>query len=616
MRSRKAQDRLVRLGWAAVDGSIWVVAVVLAFWLRYLYSFGGLANRVTWIAALVAAILHIVIGFAAGPYRLGHVQGSFDEVVDVVGTTVATSILVLAWAIAARPGVVVPRTVPVIAAFIAITFMMCARFLVRSANRHKQLREQRSQRVIVFGAGRGGRLLVRNLLNDNTSPYLPVAVLDDDPRMRHVVLDGVKVHGTRRDIKKVADAFDADLMVIAIPSASGEALGELSDLANVAGLKTKVVPPIHTLVGQNPSAADLRDLKLEDLLGRRPITLDERAISAQLTGRRVLVTGAGGSIGSELCRQIHKFSPAKLSLLDRDESALHGVQLDLVGHGLLDDDSMVLADIRDAEAVRKVFLDARPEVVFHAAALKHLPMLERYPLEAWKTNVLGTLNVLTAAREAGVETFVNISTDKAADPTSVLGHSKRCAERLTADMAMKASGRYMSVRFGNVLGSRGSVIPASKRQIMRGGPITVTHPDVERYFTLIPEACQLVMQAAVMGRHGEVMVLDMGRPVKIVDVAKTMIQMSGREDVEIVYTGLRPGEKMSEDLFDRTDESEPTGHPLVSCVEVPPLRSGDLKNVSDHSDAALTMRAYATQWQREALTLVGAPTPLREARSL
>ena len=267
----------------------------------------------------------------------------------------------------------------------------------------------------------------------------------------------------------------------------------------------------------------------------------------------MLVTGAGGSIGSELCRQIARFNPARLVLLDRDESALHGIQLDLDGEGLLQNDNIVLADIRDLDTLRARFAEHQPDVVFHAAALKHLPLLERYPLEAWQSNVLGTLNVLTAAEEVGVETFVNISTDKAADPTSVLGYSKRVAERLTAGFAARGTGRYISVRFGNVLGSRGSVVPAFTAQIRRGGPVTITHPEVERYFMLIPEACQLVMQAAAMGSSGEVLVLDMGEQVKIVELARTLIAMAERPDVDITFTGLRPGEKLSEDLFSRGD---------------------------------------------------------------
>jgi FlaA1/EpsC-like NDP-sugar epimerase len=384
-------------------------------------------------------------------------------------------------------------------------------------------------------------------------------------------------------------------MVIAIPSADATTIRALRDAADAAGVRAMVVPPFSALVGGTLSARDIRDINLEDLLGRRRITLDESAIRAHLKHKTVLVTGAGGSIGSELCRQIARFDPARLVMVDRDESALQSVQLDLSGHGLLDSDGLVLADIRDRETIRRVFATHRPEVVFHAAALKHLPLLERYPLEAWKSNVIGTLNVLRAAADIEVETFVNISTDKAADPTCVLGVSKRIAERLTADIAQRQSGRFLSVRFGNVLGSRGSVIPAFTYQIQHGGPVTVTHRDVERYFMLIPEACQLVMQAAVIGRPGEVMVLDMGQQIKIREIAETLISLSGRKDVEIVYTGLRPGEKMTEDLFNATDEARATAHPLVSTVDALPLPAASVDALpSSPEEAAEWLRGLAT----------------------
>jgi FlaA1/EpsC-like NDP-sugar epimerase len=280
-------------------------------------------------------------------------------------------------------------------------------------------------------------------------------------------------------------------------------------------------------------------------------------------------------------------------MLDRDESALHAVQLDLDGNGLLESDDVVLADIRDRTALRAVFAEAKPDMVFHAAALKHLPLLERFPREAWRSNVLGTLNVLTVCRELGVGTIVNISTDKAADPTSALGYSKRIAERLTAAFARTSPGNYVSVRFGNVLGSRGSVIHAFTAQIEHGGPVTLTHPDVERFFMLVPEACQLVLQASTIGRDGEVLVLDMGQPVKIVDVARTLIRLDGR-GTDIVYTGLRHGEKLGEVLFSDAEVPSPTDHPLVWSVDVEPMDLSVVSNaeIMDHDTAIAWMQAY------------------------
>jgi len=315
--------------------------------------------------------------------------------------------------------------------------------------------------------------------------------------------------------------------------------------------------------------ADIRRVTEADLLGRREITTDLDLIASYLTGKRVLVTGAGGSIGSELCRQLTPLGPDRLLMLDRDESALHAVQLSIEGRALLDGD-LVLCDIRDEDHLRQVFDEHRPEVVFHAAALKHLSLLERFPAEALKTNVQATDRLLRLAAEYGVERFVNISTDKAADPTSVLGASKRITERLTANTAERTAGEYLSVRFGNVLGSRGSVLPLFRSQIEAGGPVTVTHPDVTRFFMTIEEAVQLVIQAGALGHGGDVLVLDMGEPVEIVEVARRLIAQSGRS-IPIEYTGLRPGEKLHEVLLGPGESVSAQIHPLIGHVPVPSL---------------------------------------------
>ncbi len=325
----------------------------------------------------------------------------------------------------------------------------------------------------------------------------------------------------------------------------------------------KILPGVNELLHGRVGIKDVRDIDIPDLLGRRQIDTDIASIAGYLTGQRVLVTGAGGSIGSELCRQISQWKPAELIMLDRDESALHGVQLSIEHRAMLDSPNVVLADIRDGDRIREIFAERRPQVVFHAAALKHLPMLEQYPAEAVKTNIWGTLTVLEAAQAVGVERFVNISTDKAANPISVLGYSKRIAEGLTAAVAAEAEGTFLSVRFGNVLGSRGSVLTAFAAQIASGGPVTVTHPDVTRYFMTVNEAVELVIQAAAMGSRGEALVLDMGKPVSIDEVARHLIELSG-EDIAVEYTGLRDGEKMHEDLFSSGEPDRRPVHPLVS----------------------------------------------------
>lgn len=571
-----------RLRWTVVDVGIWAFALVTATWLRLDFAIPTDYERGLVVATVLAAVLHVGLGWLTGPYSVGHELGSFEETGELARTTVASGGILAVLTIALSV-INLPRSVPLSGTVLALTIMFAARFVVRSRTTRRR-RSQGGRQAVVFGAGSGGRILVESLVRDPDSGITPVALLDDDPRKRRLHFSGVRVRGTRHDLGRVADRSGADTLVIAVPSATPETVLELSRLAAEAGLAVLVLPPVRDIFGGRPSAADLRDLDLADLLGRQPVELDMAAISEHLSGQRVLVTGAGGSIGSELCRQIAKFFPEQLVMLDRDESGLHATQMSLEGHALLDTDSLVLCDIRDADDVLAVLERTRPDVVFHAAALKHLTLLERHPTEALKTNVLGTHNVLRAARKVGVTTFVNISTDKAANPTSVLGWSKRIAERLTAAAdAHEPQGRYVSVRFGNVLGSSGSVVVTFTEQIRNGGPITVTHPDVERYFMLIPEACQLVLQAGAIGTGGEVMVLDMGTPVRIVDLAKTMIQMSGRHGVEIVYTGLRAGEKLTEELFMPGEEVIPSSHPLITQVTVPALEADALDAAPAHN---------------------------------
>jgi FlaA1/EpsC-like NDP-sugar epimerase len=370
-------------------------------------------------------------------------------------------------------------------------------------------------------------------------------------------------------------------VILSVANANAQLVRDIQHMARIAGTTFKVVPSISELLNGRVAVTDVRDIQTSDLLGRRQIETDLDPIAACLTGKKILVTGAGGSIGSELCRQIQRFHPGELMMLDRDESALHAVQLSLHGRALLDGSELILADLRDTDVIQKIFSSRRPQVVFHAAALKHLSLLERHPEEAIKSNVWGTLNVLEAAQN--VEKFVNISTDKAANPTSVLGYSKRIAERLTAHASMTNDGVFLNVRFGNVLGSRGSVLTAFTAQVAAGGPITVTHPDVTRYFMTVQEAVQLVIQAAAIGRDGEVLILDMGTPIRIADVAHQLAERSPHP-VEITYTGLRPGEKLHEDLFGNEEHDTRPFHPLISHVAVPPLHPADTRLLNPYAD--------------------------------
>lgn len=595
----RTSEHPFRLAWAGVDALVWIVSLNIAALLRYEAFYQPAGWRELAIVALVAVVLQLVVGYRIGPYGIGHTRGSYEEILDVIKTVLIVAAIVALVNLALHPRLLA-RSVPLIAFPFALVAMLGMRLMVRewkarNGHAHRSERVEEPKRVVVFGAGEGGRVLTRAMARDRTRRYVPVALLDDDPLKSRLSLEGVKVRGGRADLEAVAERHDADTLAIAVPSASPELVKDLSERADRADLDVLILPPVTDMF-TTPGVGDLRNLDLADVLGRRAIQLDTTAIANTINGKRVLVTGAGGSIGSELCRQIQKFGPAALFALDRDESALHAVQLTLSGSGLFEKDGSLLADIRDLEALRVLFDEVKPDIVFHAAALKHLPLLETYPYEAFKSNVVGTLNVLQACVDTGVGTVVNISTDKAADPTSMLGYSKRVAERLTAGMAHEHPGRFVSVRFGNVLGSRGSVVPAFTAQIERGGPVTVTHPDVERYFMLIPEACQLVLEAAAAAPgRGEVMVLDMGTPQKIVDVAKALIRMSGRRDIEIRFTGLRPGEKMSEDLVARAEDAKLTANPLVTGASVARLDPATIPYaaIHDHESAEAWTHAAA-----------------------
>ena len=549
------------------DVFAWAVAIVAALLLRFDFSLALV--HWGWTSALIGAtaVLQLIAGWAFWLYRSRFQTGSFDEVRALFVSTVAVSALAWAFAFWVGYGNGIPRSTMVIAGPIAFSLMGILRYLIRLSDEQRMKPGAEAERVLIYGAGYVGSATVRRMLTDAVAGSLPVGFLDDDVTKRNVEVRGVRVLGGLDDLAEVARQTSASAVLVCIGYADSALLRRVNDAAARAGLRGMVLPPLERLLQGKDAISDLRDLSIEDLIGRHPVRLEMSSIAEYLQDRVVLVTGAGGSIGSELCRQLSRFAPKELILLDRDETALQGAQLSISGHGLLDTRDVVLADIRDEEALLRIFAERRPEVVFHAAALKHLPMLEQYPDEAWKTNVLGTLNVLRAAQSVGVGTFVNISTDKAANPTSVLGHSKRVAEKLTAWMAEESGMRYLSVRFGNVIGSRGSMLPTFQQLIVAGGPLTVTHPDVTRYFMTIPEACQLVIQAGGSGRPGEVLILDMGEPVRILDVAEQMIAQSGKP-IEIVFTGLRHGEKLHEELVAAGEGNERPFHPKISHAHV------------------------------------------------
>ncbi|MDO8362917.1 MAG: nucleoside-diphosphate sugar epimerase/dehydratase [Actinomycetota bacterium] len=571
---------------AASDGLCWPLALAFT---AAVEEWPLTSSRVLLIA-VVGMLGQVLVGFATGLYRRRFQPFSFEEI-GVAGLTVGLAGVIALVADRFAAGEPFGHRC-VWATATAGSLVLTLRYVRRLRARVVRNRRARPRTpVVVLGAGEGGMRAVRAMLSSPVSGYRPVALLDDDPAKRSLRIMGVRVLGRFDELPRVAHHMHAQAAVLAIPSADAELLSRLHLLAQRAGLQTLVLPPVQQLVGSG-STAELRTYNDEDVLRRRMVSIDMAAVHALIAGRRVLVTGAGGSIGSELSAQISRFEPQSLALLDHDDSLLHAVHSSVAG---FPDVFPVLADIRDEARVNEVFATYQPEVVFHAAALKHVPALEAAPAEGWKTNVLGTRNVLAAAEANGVEQFVNISTDKAADPLSVLGRTKRIAEQMTAAVAQRTGRRYVSVRFGNVIGSRGSVMETFQAQIEAGGPVTVTDPEVTRFFMAVREAVRLTLQAATMGSAGEVLVLDMGAPVRIADIARQLIEQSGKR-VEIRFIGLRPGEKLHEVLLSNGEEATRPHHPLIDHVHVPaiwPDLPADYEASVLHSLAAAESVGYA-----------------------
>ena len=558
-----AQFLLDVLAWSAAAA----FALVLRSYLQDEQNISTVVQSILYRVLPIVAVVQAITGYIVGIYRRRWRYGSFDEVKGLILSAFITTTVLLVIRFTDRSIDAFPRSAIVAGGILGLFFTAASRYTWRLVR--EQLRRpsaQTAKKILVYGAGEGGIQIVSTMLRNPNSTYLPVGFLDDNTSTHRLRISGVPVLGGKESIEKAAARTGATSLLIAIPSADSDVVSEIAQLARQANLDVKILPPVQSLDERQVDATDIRDLTDEDLLGRRRVKINLDEISQYLVNRRVLVTGAGGSIGSELCRQLVRFNPAEIIMLDRDESALHEVQLSIYGRALLDTPQTVLADLRDERAINEIFETRKPQVVFHAAALKHLPLLERYPHEAYQTNVLGTLTMLKASQRVGVEVFVNISTDKAANPISVLGYSKRIAERLTADFAFSSGGgKYISVRFGNVLGSRGSVLMSFRDQIAKGGPVTVTHRGVTRYFMTISEAVQLVIQAGAIGSTGEILVLDMGKPVNIYEVAEQLVRNSGKP-IKIEVVGLRVGEKVHEELFGAGELDERPRHPLISHV--------------------------------------------------
>lgn len=566
-------------GQGLFDILAWVLASFLASFLRFEFQTSRIDFAATALFGLSMAGLSWLIGRIVGLYGSRYRAGSFDEAnslaLTAAGTVAVTAPFVLFWGLDWG----IPRST----GFIAAPLFVVTSALLRAIRR---LRERRivsfpgQKKAIIFGAGEMAELFVPHLFADSSSEYRPVALIDDDLAKANRRIAGVKMEGGLADLPKLVPRLGADTLIVAIASVDSALLARVRRIALPLGLKVSVLPSLSETIAGGSATLSLRELGIEDLVGRRAVSVDPEGIFGYISGQTVLVTGAGGSIGVELCRQVLNYRPERVVLLDRDESSLQIAQLAINGSGLFSDMDFALADIRDQHAIDEVFRSVKPDVVFHAAALKHLPALQRFPDEAWKTNVVGTANVLSAARTVGVRHFVNISTDKAADPQSVLGHSKKIAEELTAWYSSNADGTFLSVRFGNVLGSRGSLVPTLQHLIDAGKPVTITDANATRFFMTIPEACQLVLQAGSEDLQNAVLVLDMGEPVKIIEIAEKMIELSGKA-IPINFSGLRPGEKLHEELASANEKLQATSHPKIWRLISPSIHPSQLVHHRD-----------------------------------
>ena len=439
--------------------------------------------------------------------------------------------------------------------------------------RRRRMVDGERHRVLLIGAGEAGVIVAREILNRPDLGLLPVGFIDDSPSKLGTHIGGLQVLGTTEHVAEIAERKRAKRALITIANASGAEMRRITNYCREAGLDTKIIPGIYEIVGAKVNLSRIREVAIEDLLGREPVSLDESIIASTIRSRVVLITGAGGSIGSELCRQVCRFGPERLVLVERYENALFEIHRELTAAFPHVPIEPRVGDVCDRDRMEQIFATSRPAVVFHAAAHKHVPMMEWNPGEAVKNNVGGTRTIADLADRHGVERFVLVSTDKAVNPSSVMGTTKRVAEVYVQSLSQRSSTRFVTVRFGNVLGSAGSVVPIFRAQIAAGGPVTVTHPEMTRYFMTIPEASQLVLQAGAMGSGGEIFILDMGQPVRIVDLARDLITLSGLrpdEDVEIRFSGVRPGEKLYEELATDAEHADKTKHPKVFIGRIKP----------------------------------------------
>ena len=548
-----------------------VILVALAYLIAFALRFDSVRHipvqhvQQFWVFLAVLPLIRLGCNAAWGLYRhVWRYVGMRDALAILMATLVGSGIFALLALMTGQQGF--PRTVVGIEFLLSLFFFTGVRIGWRSWAERSRGGVEGASRTLIVGAGDAGEMLVRDMMRHPERGLLPVGFVDDDKARRGRRIHGVEVLGGRDDLKRLVAERNADLVVLAMPSAGLKEVRAILKLAADTPALVKTLPSLHDIIGGNVSVSQMRDVAIEDLLGRDPAVIDN-SLLGYLKGARVLVTGAGGSIGAELCRQIAAKQPKELICLGHGENSIYLIEQEL--RASFSSLVPIIASVRDESRIDEVFARYRPEVVFHAAAHKHVPLMEANETEAAANNVIGTRVVAEAADRHGAARFVLVSTDKAVNPTSVMGKTKRTAELQVQDLSSRSNTLFLAVRFGNVLGSRGSVVPLFRKQIEAGGPVTVTHPDMRRYFMTIPEAVTLVLQAANLGRQGEILMLDMGDPVRIVDLARNLIKLSGFkiDDVGIQFSGMRPGEKLFEELLLTDEVARPTEHPQIFAVK-------------------------------------------------
>lgn len=571
-----------------IDGLVFLLTPILALLIRLDNDFTIIPYKNGLVVATVMFLaIKLIVFYIGGAYRHYWRYAGFDELEHIVKLTIV-AILIQAEGFELLHRVeylyinTLPRSLALIDGILSLLIVAGLRSAIPAIARipKRNVKFYRRDRVLIVGAGSAGISLVKNMLQNPWLGMSPVAFIDDDPQKRNLIICKLPIIGNRHDIPQIINSYHIRKVIIAMPRVSGEVIREIVDICQSAGVQVSTIPGINEIINGRVSLGNVRDVQIEDLLRREPIKTDVEQVNQLLKGKTVLITGSGGSIGSELCRQIFKSRPKKIILIGHGENSVFHIQQELQklvellkkdgeAEGEIPSLTALIADIRFASRLKYIFETYRPDIVFHAAAHKHVPMMELNPPEAITNNVRGTKNLVDMALQYNVQNFVMISTDKAVNPTNVMGASKRIAEMVVLRAAQKTGRQFVVTRFGNVLGSRGSVVPTFKQQIAAGGPITITHPEITRYFMTIPEAVQLVLQAAVLGKGGEVFMFNMGQPVKIFDLAKDLIHLSGYEvgkDIDIIFTGLRPGEKLYEELFIEGEKYDPTQHEKIMTV--------------------------------------------------